>query len=218
MSVVSVSTLKSCVLIMTGWCIVSQTNLSQAAVKDNVPGFRENPIGHVKALLKKYKKPAKSPVLIVQIKTQKMYYFKNGKLLKRYTISSSKYGIGNAAGSNKTPLGVHTIKTRFGNGAKKGTIFKARQNTGKIAKIYHDDAPAKADYVTTRIMWLSGLESGVNSGKNIDSYKRYIYIHGTPEEGRLGRPASHGCIRMFNSDVIKLYKKAPVGTLVNIIR
>jgi len=207
------SCLKSCVLVVTGWCIVSQ-----ASARDDLPNFRKNPINHVKVLLKKYRKPSNSSVLVVQIKTQKMYHFKNGKLLKRYTISSSKYGIGNQAGSNKTPLGVHVIKTRFGKGAKKGTIFKARQNTGKIAEIMTDNTPAKADYVTTRILWLSGLEKGINTGKGIDSYKRYIYIHGTPEEGRLGRPASHGCIRMFNRDVIRLYNDIPVGTLVHIIR
>jgi len=209
----SFSALKSCVFVLTGWCTVSQAN-----AKTNLPDFRENPIKHVKTLLKLYKKPANSPALIVQIKTQKMYYFKNGRLVKSYTISSSKFGIGNQSGSNKTPLGVHVVKTRFGTGAKRGTIFKARVNTGKLARIITDSKPAKADYVTTRILWLSGLEKGFNKGKGIDSYQRYIYIHGTPEEGRLGRPASHGCIRMFNSDVIRLYNNIPVGTLVNIIR
>jgi len=209
----SFSGLKSCVLVVTGWCIVLQAN---AGI--NLPDFRKNPIKHVKTMLKLFKQPANSSVLIVQIKTQKMYHFENGKLVNRYTISSSKYGIGNQSGSNKTPLGVHIIKTRFGKGAKRGTIFKARVNTGKLARIISDDSPSKADYVTTRILWLSGMEKGVNKGKGIDSYRRYIYIHGTPEEGRLGRPASHGCIRMFNRDVIRLFNDIPVGTLVNIIR
>ncbi len=206
------STLKSCVLVVTGWFIVSQVNAQ------GLPDFHQNPSQHVKAMLKLYKQPVTGSALIVQIKTQKMYHFSNGKLVKRYTISSSKYGIGNQSGSNKTPLGVHIVKTRFGQGAKRGTIFKGRVNTGSLAKIITDNKSAKADYVTTRILWLSGLEKGINKGRGIDSYKRYIYIHGTPEEGKLGRPASHGCIRMYNDDVIQLFEDIPVGTLVNIIR
>ncbi|VAW82112.1 Glutamate synthase [NADPH] large chain [hydrothermal vent metagenome] len=208
----SFSTLKSCVLVVTGWFIVSQVNAQ------DLPDFQQNPSQHVKAMLKLYQQPVTASALIVQIKTQKMYHFKSGKLIKRYTISSSKYGIGNQSGSNKTPLGVHIVKTRFGQGAKRGTIFKARVNTGSLAEIITDNKSAKADYVTTRILWLSGLEKGKNKGKGIDSYKRYIYIHGTPEEGKLGRPASHGCIRMYNDDVIRLFADIPVGTLVNIIR
>ena len=85
-------------------------------------------------------------------------------------------------------------------------------------KIHTDDSPAEGDYVTTRIMWLEGLEPGINKGPGIDSFKRYIYIHGTPEEGRIGRPASHGCIRMRNADVIRLFDDVAVGTLVDIVR
>ena len=92
-----------------------------------------------------------------------------------------------------------------------------RKFTGEIAKIFSDKTISDTDDITTRILWLSGLEEGLNKGKNIDSFKRYIYIHGTSEEGRLGIPSSHGCIRMKNKDVIDLYKKVEVGTLVLIL-
>ena len=88
---------------------------------------------------------------------------------------------------------------------------------GKIATIYRDTTRSKTDDVTSRVLWLEGLENGVNKGDNIDSFKRYIYIHGTSEEGRLGEPASHGCIRMKNKEVIELYKKIKIGTLVLIL-
>ena len=135
--------------------------------------------------------------------------------IKIYPVSTSKYGIGNRSGSGKTPLGKHFIKNKIGNGAAQKTIFKARRNTGRLAKI---DAPKAGDLVTTRIMWLKGLEPGINSGHGIDSYKRYIYIHGTGEEGKIGQPASHGCIRMYNRDVVELFDRVNKGTEVIIKR
>ena len=88
---------------------------------------------------------------------------------------------------------------------------------GEIATIYSDGSKSKTDDITSRIFWLEGLEKGKNKGRGIDSYKRYIYIHGTSEEGRLGSPASHGCIRMKNKEVIDLYNLIEVGTLVLIL-
>jgi lipoprotein-anchoring transpeptidase ErfK/SrfK len=93
----------------------------------------------------------------------------------------------------------------------------ARVYTGNIATIYKDNTKSKTDDITTRILWLEGLEIGTNKGEGIDSFNRYIYIHGTSEEGRLGTLASHGCIRMKNKDVIDLYSKVAIGTLVLIL-
>lgn len=156
-------------------------------------------------------------VLYVNIDEQKMYHIKKNKTVESYTISSSKYGTGNKAGSNKTPLGLHKVKSKFGektpiNGRMIGRVFY-----GQIATIYTDKTKSKTDDVTSRILWLEGQESGVNKGEGIDSYKRYIYIHGTSEEGILGTPASHGCIRMKNKEVIELYNKIKIGTLVLIL-
>jgi lipoprotein-anchoring transpeptidase ErfK/SrfK len=96
------------------------------------------------------------------------------------------------------------------------TIFVARNNTGKVANIIESPINTESDHVTSRILWLSGLESGINSGPGVDSYSRYIYIHGTHEEGLIGQKASHGCIRMFNNDVVYLYDIVEKGTKVYI--
>ena len=156
-------------------------------------------------------------LVFISIKKQKLYHIKNNKIVNKYIISSSKYGVGNQEGSNKTPLGLHKIKEKHGektpiNGRMIGRIFY-----GNIAKIYTDKTQSKTDDITTRILWLEGLEKGKNLGPGIDSYERYIYIHGTSEEGKLGEPASNGCIRMKNKDIFDLYKKLEVGTLVLIL-
>ena len=158
-----------------------------------------------------------SELLFVSIENQKIYHLKDGAILKKYIISSSEYGTGSEAGSNKTPLGLHKVKEKYGdetpiNGRMIGRVFY-----GQIATLYNDTTKSKTDDVTSRIFWLEGLEKGKNKGEGIDSYKRYIYIHGTSEEGRLGMPASHGCIRMKNNEVIDLYKTIAIGTLVLIL-
>jgi len=158
-----------------------------------------------------------SELLFVSIENQKMYHIKEGAIVKKYIISSSEYGTGSEAGSNKTPLGLHKVKEKYGdetpiNGRMIGRVFY-----GQIATLYNDKTKSKTDDLTSRIFWLEGLENGKNKGEGIDSYKRYIYIHGTSEEGRLGTPASHGCIRMKNNEVIDLYKTIAIGTLVLIL-
>ncbi len=154
-------------------------------------------------------------VVLIDATIQRLMLIEHGQVVRNWVISTSEAGLGSRKGSNKTPLGVHRIKKRFGDGAALGTIFKARRNTGRIAKILTEPgARSHADHVTTRILWLDGLEPGRNKGGNVDSFERYIYIHGTDEEGRLGQPASHGCIRMANRDVIDLYNRVGVDTLV----
>ena len=156
-------------------------------------------------------------VIYVSIEKQKLYHIKNNKIIKEYIISSSAYGIGSKAGSNKTPIGLHSIREKYGEKTPINGIMVARVFHGNIATIYDDETKSKTDDITSRILWLDGLEKGKNKGKGIDTFNRYIYIHGTPEEGRLGRPASHGCIRMKNKEVIDLYKLLEVGTLVLIL-
>ena len=156
-------------------------------------------------------------VLYVSIAKQKMYRIKEHKIIKTYVISSSSYGVGSKVGNNKTPLGLHRIKEKFGDNTPINGRMIGRVYYGQIATIYTDQTKSKTDDVTSRILWLEGLEKGLNKGEGIDSYKRYIYIHGTSEEGRLGTPASHGCIRMKNKEVIELYDKIKTGTLVLIL-
>ncbi len=158
-----------------------------------------------------------SEVLFVSVAEQKMYHIEEDKILNSYVISSSSYGVGNKVGSNKTPLGLHKVKDKFGNETPLNGRMVGRVFYGQIAKVYSDNTKSKTDDITSRILWLDGLEDELNKGEGIDSYKRFIYIHGTSEEGRLGTPSSHGCIRMKNKAVIELYDKINIGTLVLIL-
>ena len=152
----------------------------------------------------------------IDISKQRLFLLENSVITSSYPISSSKYGEGSKQNSFKTALGQHVIKKMIGNDAPKNTIFISRINTKRQADIIHKEESSDDDYVTTRIMWLDGQENGINKGKGVDSYNRYIYIHGTHEEGLIGQKASHGCIRMFNSDVIELFNKVNKGTKVYI--
>ncbi|MDZ7821326.1 MAG: L,D-transpeptidase [Candidatus Marinimicrobia bacterium] len=134
------------------------------------------------------------------------------KILASWDISASKYGYGSARGSNQTPPGVHEIAGKFGEGQPPGMCFYDRRPTGEIAVIHTDTTDTDTDPVTSRILWLKGLEPG-----NRSSYWRFIYIHGTNEEGLIGTPQSSGCIRMRNDDVIELYDKTDTGMYVHII-
>ena len=156
-------------------------------------------------------------IIFVSIKDQKLYHIKNNRVINNFSVSSSKYGTGNKNGSNKTPLGLHKIKEKYGEGVPINGKMVGRIFYNQIANIYKDTTESKTDDITSRILWLEGIEKGKNKGEGIDSYNRYIYIHGTSEEGKLGTPASHGCIRMKNKDVIDLYNKVEVGTLVLIL-
>lgn len=156
--------------------------------------------------------------LVVDCSDQQMHLVRGESVVRTYDVSTSYVGLGSQSGSNRTPLGRHRISETFGDGAPSGTIFRSRINTGRVAKVHLDDTDVKEDLVLTRIMWLEGLEPGVNRGKGIDSKARYIYIHGTNEEGLIGTPKSHGCVRMRNADVIELYELVGVGTDVLIQR
>ena len=145
------------------------------------------------------------------------FTLKTTALLANTQFRRQRKGIGNKKNSGKTPLGLHSIKEKHGaetplNGRMIGRVFY-----GHIATIYSDTTSSKTDDITSRILWLSGEEKGVNKGENIDSYQRYIYIHGTSEEGKIGAPASYGCIRMINKDVIKLFSLVKLNTKVLIL-
>ena len=156
--------------------------------------------------------------ILVDISQQRLFLLDSrGDLIISYPISSSSYGEGQIENSFKTPMGNHIIKEKIGADASKNIIFKERKNTGRFAEIYHNDYDSEDDHVTSRILWLEGTEEGFNKGGNVDSFYRYIYIHGTPEEGLIGEKASHGCIRMFNQDVIELFSLVEKGTKVNIV-
>ena len=155
-----------------------------------------------------------SKAIVVDISEQRLYLVDDLEIIKSYPISSSKFGEGSKENSYKTPLGSHEIKDKIGFKAAKNTIFSSRINTMKPAEIITKPIDSDNDFITSRIMWLDGLEYGKNKGEGFDSYSRYIYIHGTHEEGLIGTKASHGCIRMFNNDVIELFDEVQEGTFV----
>jgi L,D-transpeptidase catalytic domain len=133
----------------------------------------------------------------------------NFQFVKMLSASTSRFGIGQVEGSNCTPLGLHRIAEKIGAGEPAGTVFKGRKIIG------HTSQPEFADAkITTRILWLDGLEPGFNRGGNVDSHARYIYIHGTADQKSLGRPASHGCIHLADADLIALFDLLPIDTLV----
>lgn len=169
-------------------------------------------------LLRRFPDEPKTKLIVVSASEQKLFLIENLKVTQSYTISTAKAGLGNSDGSYKTPLGVHRIAEKIGDKARVGTIFRSRKNTKRVAKILKKPGKkSKGDVITSRILWLSGMEPGINKDGKVDSKSRFIYIHGTDEEGRLGKPVSHGCIRMSNQNVIELFDKVPVGTLVDIV-
>jgi lipoprotein-anchoring transpeptidase ErfK/SrfK len=162
---------------------------------------------------------ARSKVLLVKIDAQALYLLDNGRIEKSWSVSTSKFGVGNQSGSYKTPAGVHRVAEKVGADCRLREIIRARIPTGEIVPPgdASSAAPASRDMITTRVLWLQGLQPGINRGGNVDSYRRYIYIHGTPEERLLGVPSSIGCVRMGNEDVIEVFDSVEVGTLVNIV-
>lgn len=147
--------------------------------------------------------------MIVSVRDQKMLLVSNGTPVKSYKISTSKFGVGDRPGSNCTPLGRLQVAKKIGDHAPIGSVFKSRRRTGEVIK---PDAPGR-DPVVTRILWLAGTEA-----RNQNTFRRTIYIHGTPEERLLGSPVSYGCIRMGSRDVAELYDRIGKGADVFVIR
>lgn len=153
----------------------------------------------------------------IEISSQRLFLKENGQIIRSYPVSSSSFGEGQIENSFKTPYGKHKIKTKIGTNVNKNNFFISRQHISQSANIIHEPIDSEDDFITSRIMWLEGEEEGFNRGGSVDSFKRYIYIHGTHEEGLIGQKASHGCIRMLNHDVIELFELVSEGTVVNIL-
>ena len=143
--------------------------------------------------------------IVVSVPEQRMVLLDDGVPIAFYPVSTSRFGLGDAPGSNATPLGELEIAEKIGGGAPLGMKFKSRVPTGEIVPV---DAPGR-DPVVTRILWLRGLDA-----TNAHAYERYIYIHGTPEERNVGQPASYGCVRMRSRDVAALYEEVGKGARV----
>ena len=152
-------------------------------------------------------------VLLVRISTATLQFFRRGELVRSYIVSPSKRAPSNIKGSLGTPRGLHEIAERIGAGQPPGMVFKARVPTGRHFSEFAE-AAADTNLITSRILWLRGLEPGVNRGGEVDTYDRYVYIHGTNHEDRLGQPLSAGCVLMRNLDVIELFDEVRAGDLV----
>jgi lipoprotein-anchoring transpeptidase ErfK/SrfK len=147
------------------------------------------------------------PSIVVSVPDQTLALINDGVVLARYRVSTSKFGLGDGNGTYATPLGTMAVASKIGANAPLGAVFKNRQPTGEVLK---PNAPGR-DPIVSRILWLRGLEK-----QNARAYSRNIYIHGTPEERLIGRPASYGCIRMRSQDIAQLFSAVPVGTRIDI--
>jgi lipoprotein-anchoring transpeptidase ErfK/SrfK len=147
------------------------------------------------------------PSIVVSVPDQTLALINDGMVVARYRVSTSKFGLGDGSGTYATPLGTMAIASKIGANAPLGAVFKNRQPTGEVLK---PNAPGR-DPIVSRILWLRGLEK-----QNAKAYSRNIYIHGTPEERLIGRPASYGCIRMRSQDIAQLFNAVPVGTRIDV--
>lgn len=157
--------------------------------------------------------PSEGIVLYVSVRSQRMYLVVDREMEAEYVVSTARNGLGGRQHSERTPVGLHRVVKKFGDGVPPYGIFKHRIFTGQVA----NPGEGEGDLITSRILWLQGLEPGINAGGGVDSMERGIYIHGTAEEASIGTPSSHGCIRMRDRDVIDLYGRVPMGTLVVIL-
>ncbi|WP_350282949.1 L,D-transpeptidase [Nitrosomonas sp.] len=155
--------------------------------------------------------------IIVDISLQQMILRDaTGQIVRRYSISSAKNGTGQEHGSYCTPLGKHIIRAKIGQGAPVNTVFVRRRPTGEIYTPELAASNPNRDWILTRILWLSGCEAGFNRLGSVDTMRRYIYIHGSPDNAEMGKPGSIGCIRMHNHDLLDLFERVPAGTPVEI--
>ncbi len=155
--------------------------------------------------------------LRIELSQQRLICLEAGRTMALYPVSTARAGAGESADSGCTPRGLHRIRIKIGAGCPENTVFVGRRPSGEI---YRDElalAEPERDWILTRILWLGGCESGFNRGGRVDTLRRYIYIHGTPEESLIGMPVSHGCIRMRNRDLMALFDWVETGTPVEIV-
>ncbi len=152
--------------------------------------------------------------ITIDIQKQLLTVYDADIIYRQYPISSAAKGVGEQSGSEQTPRGLHIIRAKIGANKPINSVFKGRRPTGEIYSPELAKQFPLRDWILTRILWLSGCEVGKNRLGNCDSMRRYIYIHGTPDTEPMGVPASHGCIRMHNSDIADLFTLTPLYTTV----
>ena len=154
--------------------------------------------------------------LEVDLASQSLALVEDGRPARVYRVSTSKHGAGELRGSHRTPRGRHVVRAKIGAGAPLGAVFRGRRPTGEIWSPELAAAHPGRDWILTRILWLSGTEVGRNRLGEVDTMRRYIYIHGAPDSEPMGVPGSIGCIRMRNDELVELFDRVPVGTVVDI--
>jgi hypothetical protein len=152
--------------------------------------------------------------LQVHIDSQFLFVLDDETVIDKYTISTAKNGPGEVYGSEQTPRGQHIVRAKIGKNCPANTVFVERRPTGEIFRPELRAQFPQRDWILTRIFWLSGLEVGKNRLGNVDTMRRYIYIHGSPDDVQMGVPGSRGCVRMRNKDIIELFDQIPVGTVI----
>lgn len=152
--------------------------------------------------------------LYISLADQCLYGFADGQLLLRLPVSTARNGAGEQSGSNCTPRGRHQVRAKIGEGLPLGAVLRGRRWTGEVwSAELHQQFPGR-DWILTRILWLSGCEPGRNRLGPVDTFRRYIYLHGTPEREPMGVPLSHGCVRLRNADLLTLFPRVPLHCAV----
>jgi hypothetical protein len=154
--------------------------------------------------------------ILVDVANQSLTLLAGDRALASYPVSTGRNGVGEGNGSGCTPRGLHRVRIRIGAGCPEGAVFRGRRPTGEVFGPELEAAQPDRDWILTRILWLTGCESGRNRGGHVDTMRRFIYIHGCPDREPMGQPCSHGCIRMRNRDLIELFDRVVVGTPVEI--
>lgn len=156
-------------------------------------------------------------LITVDITAQRLRLQQDGEVVMDVAVSTAKNGAGEVNGSECTPRGLHRIRGKIGGNCATNTVFVGRRPTGEIFSEALRTEHPKRDWILTRILWLCGMESGHNRGGSVDTMRRYIYIHGCPDSDAMGIPGSHGCVKMHNHDIIRLFDMITVGTSVLIL-
>jgi L,D-transpeptidase YbiS len=152
----------------------------------------------------------------IDLSTQRLRLYDDSRIVREYAVSTAARGPGEKNGSGCTPRGRHQVRAKIGAGATPGAVFVSRRPTGEVHTRELAAQFPDRDWILSRILWLSGLEQGRNRLGDVDTMRRYIYVHGTPDTTALGKPGSHGCIRMSNRDIVELFDLVEPGTEVDI--
>ena len=159
-------------------------------------------------------KQANEKIIDIDVTKQQLTLLEDDTVIAHYGVSTAKNGVGQQNGSECTPLGWHTIRAKIGSSAKENSVFVARRETGELFSEELKQQHPERDWILTRILWLRGMEAGKNWGGEVDTMRRYIYIHGCPDSDSFSAPSSHGCVKMRNKDIIELFSNVNAGTRV----